>query len=258
MGSTHRPDRSARCVGPDRSRALRNRYIGTLSLAGSGKRTFDIVVSLTLLLALSPVLLAVAAAIKLDSVGPVLFRVRRVGYRGSSLMMLKFRKMQHAASGGPLTAERDPRLTRIGKALTKTRLDELPQLWDVLCGRMSIVGPRPEDPCFVALQPDHYEFIHSVRPGITGLSQLAYAEESRIIDPTRPVEDYVGRVVPQKLILDRLYAQRSSLRLDLMIVFWTIVTVLLRRPVAVSRLDGHMNIRRRPERGLACVGPAPQ
>jgi lipopolysaccharide/colanic/teichoic acid biosynthesis glycosyltransferase len=212
----------------------------------SGKRAFDILVSLTLLIALLPALLLLAAAIKLDSKGPVFFKVPRVGHRGRPLMMLKFRKMQDAASGGPLTAERDPRLTRIGEALMKTRLDELPQLWDVLRGRMSIVGPRPEDPRFVALHPDDYDFILSVRPGITGLSQLAYAQESGIIDPTRPVEDYIERLVPQKLILDKLYATRSDLRLDLSILYWTIVAVLLRRPVAVSRRTGRMSVRHRP------------
>ncbi len=210
-----------------------------------GKRTFDIAVALIVLVAIVPLLLLVAVAIKLDSRGPVFYRVRRVGYRGRPLMMLKFRKMYDNAIGGPLTAAGDPRLTRVGHLLTRTRLDELPQLWDVLRGRMSIIGPRPEDPHFVGLHPAEYEVILSIRPGITGLSQLAYVEESRIVDDDSPIEDYIDRIMPQKLTLDKLYASRSSLRLDLAIIRWTIITLILGRPVAVSRTTGRMNLRHR-------------
>ena len=184
----------------------------------------------------------------------MLHRVRRVGYRGRPLMMLKFRKMRDDATGGPLTLHGDARLTRVGRVLTNFRLDELPQLWDVLRGRMSVIGPRPEDPVFVELHPDEYQFILSVRPGMTGLSQLAYAEESRIIDDDDPVDDYIARLMPQKLTLDALYASRLNLRMDLLIIGWTIVTVLLRRPVAVNRLTGRMNVRRRPK-GSATAKP---
>src|SRR5947209_12082227 len=117
----------------------------------AGKRLSDVVFSGLLLLVLLPALLLIALAIKLDSRGPVFYRVRRVGYRGRTFAMLKFRKLHHGAAGGPLTAAGDPRLTRVGRILTRTRLDELPQLWDVLRGRMSLVGPRPEDPGFVLL-----------------------------------------------------------------------------------------------------------
>jgi lipopolysaccharide/colanic/teichoic acid biosynthesis glycosyltransferase len=154
--------------------------------------------------------------------------------------------MRDDATGGPLTTGGDPRLTRVGGVLTRTRLDELPQLWDVLRGRMSIVGPRPEDPGFVALHPEDYAQILLVRPGISGLSQLAYAGESQILNDEDPVEDYIGRILPQKLRMDRLYARRSTVRLDLKILFWTVMTVLLRRPVAVHRTTARMNIRRRP------------
>ncbi len=222
----------------------------------SGKRVFDVAVSLTLLVAMLPLLLLVALAIKLDSRGPVFYRVRRVGYRGRPLMMLKFRKMRRDAAGGPLTQDGDARLTRIGRFLTTTRIDELPQLWDVLRGRMSIIGPRPEDPMFVALHPDDYRQILSVRPGMTGLSQLAYAEESRIIDDDRPVEDYIARLMPQKLSLDKLYASCLELRLDLAIMRWTAVAVLLRRPVAVNRKTADMNIRRRRKVDEPAAGAA--
>jgi lipopolysaccharide/colanic/teichoic acid biosynthesis glycosyltransferase len=209
------------------------------------KRGIDLALAALLLLATLPVLLAIAAAIKLDSRGPVLFRVHRVGYRGRPLMMLKFRKMHHDASGGPLTTGSDPRLTRVGAVLTRTRLDELPQLWDVLRGRMSVIGPRPEDPRFVALHPEHYEDILRVRPGITGVSQLAFAKERVILDDDDPVGHYVSRILPQKISLDTLYARRSSLRMDFSIIFWTLVAVIIGLPVAVHRSTGRMNVRRR-------------
>jgi lipopolysaccharide/colanic/teichoic acid biosynthesis glycosyltransferase len=210
-----------------------------------GKRAFDVTVAAVLLCAMVGVFAVIALAIKLDSPGPVFYRVRRVGYRGRVLMMLKFRKMRDDARGGPLTVDRDPRLTRVGALLTRTRLDELPQLWDVLCGRMSIIGPRPEDPGFVELHAERYDRILSVRPGMTGLSQIAYREEATIVDSVSPVEDYLNRILPQKLTLDTLYGQAVSLRLDLQIMYWTLVTLLARRPVSVHRGTAAMRLRRR-------------
>ena len=211
-----------------------------------GKRTFDVVFATLLLVLLAPLLIAIAVAIKLDSPGTVFFRVRRVGFRGQPLLMLKFRKMHCDATGGPLTIEADPRLTRVGRVLTRARLDELPQLWDVLCGRMSLIGPRPEAPTFVDLHRADYERILTVRPGITGLAQIAYKEEARIVDSGSPIEDYIDRIMPQKLTMDRLYADAAPLKLDLQIIYWTLVTVVLHHPVSVNRLTGAMKIRRRP------------
>jgi lipopolysaccharide/colanic/teichoic acid biosynthesis glycosyltransferase len=210
------------------------------------KRGFDASFAAVLLLAMLPLLALIALAIKLDSPGPVFYRVRRVGYQGRPLDMLKFRKMHNGAQGGPLTTPSDPRLTRIGALLTRTRLDELPQLWDVLRGRMSIIGPRPEDPIFVALYPQHYDTIHSVRPGITGITQLAFANESNILDTHDPITDYIARILPHKVHLDLLYAQKSRLRLDLAVLYWTIIAVIMHRPIAVHRTTAHMNTRRRP------------
>lgn len=210
------------------------------------KRVFDAGFAAMLLLAMLPLLIGIAIAIKLDSRGPVFYRVRRVGYRGRPLYMLKFRKMHNDATGGPLTAAGDPRLTRVGALLTRTRLDELPQLWDVLRGRMSIIGPRPEDPVFVALHPEHYDTIHSVRPGITGITQLAFAEEASILNAHDPINDYINRILPHKIHLDALYAQSNRIRLDAAVLFWTVAGVLMNRPVAVNRSTGRMNIRRRP------------
>lgn len=211
----------------------------------AAKRGFDITLSIVLLAAMAGLLLVIAAVIKLDSRGPVFYRVRRVGYRGRSLFMLKFRKMRDDAQGGPLTASADPRLTRVGVFLARTRLDELPQLWDVLRGRMSIVGPRPEDPEFVALHGEAYDRILSVRPGLTGLSQLAFAEEHQILDQSNVVGDYVERVLPQKVGLDVLYAETHSLRMDLAVLGWTVAAVFLRKQVAVHRPTGRLGLRRR-------------
>ncbi len=210
----------------------------------AAKRAFDIGFSLGSLLLALPLLAVLALAIWLESPGPVFYRTRRVGHRGGELLMLKFRKMHRDADGPPLTTRNDARFTRVGAFLTASRLDELPQLWDVLRGRMSVIGPRPEDPRFVVLHPVEYDEILTVRPGLLGLSQLAYQAERHILSPQDPVEDYVDRIMPQKLILDRLYARQTSLRLDLSILRWAIVAFALRRPVSVDRRTGAMNVRR--------------
>jgi lipopolysaccharide/colanic/teichoic acid biosynthesis glycosyltransferase len=208
-------------------------------------RTLDIVVSLALLILLSPVILIAAIVIRLDSPGPAFFRVGRVGFRSAPLEMLKFRKMQDGASGPSLTMDDDHRFTRIGATLAKLKIDEIPQLWNVLMGEMSLVGPRPEDEQFVEMHEVLYRTILSVRPGITGLSQIAFAEESRILDDEDPIDHYVGRILPQKVLLDVIYAENRSLRLNLRILFWTTGAVILRRQVAVHRESGKMNLRRR-------------
>jgi lipopolysaccharide/colanic/teichoic acid biosynthesis glycosyltransferase len=222
----------------------------------AAKRTLDITVAVVFLIVLAIPLLLIALAVKLDSSGPVLYRVRRVGFGGHPLTMLKFRKMHDDARGIPLTADADPRLTRVGKLLARTRLDELPQFWDVVRGRMSIVGPRPEAPEFVALHPDAYERILSVRPGITGLSQLAFAEEHSILDQSDLVADYVHRILPQKVGLDTLYAREYGLGMDLKVLTWTAAAMLLGKRVSVHRDTGALSLRRRP-RSTPSTAPAP-
>lgn len=159
--------------------------------------------------------------------------------------MLKFRKMHDGASGPALTAADDARFTRVGRALARTKLDEIPQLVNVLRGEMSLVGPRPEDPRFVRLEADKYRTILRVRPGITGLSQLAFARESQILDPTDRVGHYVRAIFPQKLAIDALYVRNWTIRLDLAILAWTGLAVLARREVAVNRENGGLTLRRR-------------
>jgi lipopolysaccharide/colanic/teichoic acid biosynthesis glycosyltransferase len=219
------------------------------ALSGTAKRLLDVVAAAALLVVLLPLILVVAAAIRLDSRGPALYRCRRVGYRGREFAMLKFRKMVHDAAGGALTAPEDARFTRFGRILAKTKLDEIPQLWNVLKGEMSLVGPRPEDVGFVALCPEEYRHILRVRPGITGLSQLAFARESEILDPNDRHGHYVTKLLPAKARIDRLYVGRRSFAMDLKILLWTGAAVLLRLEVAVHRESGRLT-RRTPRVAL--------
>ena len=215
------------------------------ALQAAAKRAADILVSALVLAIALPLIAIVSLLVVLDSRGPVFYRATRVGRDGRDLRMLKFRKMHHNASGAPLTMSEDARFTRIGRLLARTKIDELPQLWHVLRGEMSIIGPRPEDPGFVAERPDDYDEILRVRPGITGLSQIAFAEESEILCKVDPLSHYRSRIFPQKIKLDRMYAASPSLRMDFRILFWTCAAVLLRRQVAVHRETGRMNLRRR-------------
>jgi lipopolysaccharide/colanic/teichoic acid biosynthesis glycosyltransferase len=207
-------------------------------------RAFDVVVAGLLLVMLLPALLAAALLVRLDSPGPIFYRAERVGFRGSRLRMLKFRKMHHDADGLALTMDDDARFTRIGPILARLKLDEIPQLWHVLRGEMSLVGPRPEHVSFVALHSDTFRSILSVRPGMTGLSQVAFAEESRILDDGDPLGHYVDRILPQKIALDVMYASGRSFWLNTRILFWT-CAALLRKQVAVNRDTGSMRLRRR-------------
>jgi lipopolysaccharide/colanic/teichoic acid biosynthesis glycosyltransferase len=236
-GSAHQTTTAAKPV----HHRVSGRRLGLLMFA-----VCDRIGAAALLLLLTPVIVMVALAIRIDTPGPVFFRCRRVGRGGREFGMLKFRKMHVGASGSALTAPDDARFTRLGAFLARTKLDEIPQLWNVLRGEMSFVGPRPEDPGFVACAEEAYEEILRVKPGITGLSQLAFAREIDILDAGDRVEHYLRRVLPQKANLDRLYVRRRSLRMNLSILLWTAVVVLLKREVAVHRSDGKLNLRRRP------------
>ena len=209
------------------------------------KRVFDICVAAALVLVLSPLLALVALLVRIDSRGPAFFHCMRIGFGGRAFRMAKFRKMHDDATGAGLTMADDHRFTRAGKWLASLKLDELPQLWNVVRGEMSLVGPRPESPDFVNHYPEDYAQITRVRPGVLGLSQLAFAEESQILDSGDPLGHYLDRILPQKMALDRLYAESWSLWLDIKIILWTLVAVILRRPVAVARETGKMGLRKR-------------
>jgi lipopolysaccharide/colanic/teichoic acid biosynthesis glycosyltransferase len=229
--------------------------LGGSRLQRALKRSIDVVVTLVALVLLAPLFLLLAALVRLDSPGPVLYRATRVGYRRRPLRMVKFRKMGAAATGRPLTVAGDARLTRTGAWLERTKLDELPQLWHVLRGEMSLVGPRPEAPEFVRRFPSEYDTILHVRPGLTGYTQLAFAREGTILERHDPERHYVTDLLPQKVALDRLYAERLSLRRDAAILAATVATLVFRQPVAVDRRTGALTLRRRG-RGTSAKGRA--
>jgi lipopolysaccharide/colanic/teichoic acid biosynthesis glycosyltransferase len=228
-------------VDADRVDALRDSLL---------KRSCDTAVAVLMLVLLIPLMLFIALAIKIESPGPVIYRSRRVGLRGREFSMLKFRKMHRDASGPPLTAKDDERLTRVGSFLLRSKLDELPQLWNVIRGDMSLVGPRPEDPVFVALYPDEYRTVLAVRPGITGLSQLAFAKENLILDRPELAGSYEDRLLPAKIGIDSLYVFRHSLAMDARILLWTLAVTVARLDIAVDRESGTLSVRRRSE----CAG----
>src|SRR5208282_277059 len=148
-----------------------------------GKRLFDLAFSVIGLVALSPVLLLVAMAVKLSTLGPVLFRQQRVGLRGKRFRMVKFRSMVENAEdlGLGVTRDGDPRITPMGRFLRKTKLDELPQLWNVLVGEMSFVGPRPEVPRYVAQYTPEQRRVLELKPGITDLATLEFRNEEEML-----------------------------------------------------------------------------
>lgn len=195
------------------------------------KRGFDIAASAAALIALAPLLLALALLVALGSPGGAFFRQVRVGRGGREFLLLKFRSMRPGSEAlGQLTVGgHDPRITRIGRFLRRTKLDELPQLWNVLTGRMSIVGPRPEVPRYVALYTPEQREVLRVRPGLTSLASLAWIDESealaRSADPERA---YVEEVMPAKLALDLRYVRERTFLLDLRIIARTALRVLRR------------------------------
>ncbi|MDR3088656.1 MAG: TIGR03013 family PEP-CTERM/XrtA system glycosyltransferase [Desulfobulbaceae bacterium] len=186
------------------------------------QRFFDVVVSLAMLVITSPIMLITAIAVRLESPGPILYRQERVGLYSAPFQVLKFRSMRQDAekNGAVWAAVNDSRVTRCGAFIRKARIDELPQLWNVLKGEMSLVGPRPERPVFVEelieLIP-FYEMRHDVKPGLTGWAQINYPYGSSVEDALR------------KLEYDLYYVKHMSLALDAMIIFRTVKTVLFQR-----------------------------
>jgi len=195
------------------------------------KRAFDLLASASGLVMLAPLLLLIAVAVKLDSRGPVLFRQERVGRNGRIFRIRKFRTMVRDAPrlGGAITVGRDPRITRVGHALRRYKLDELPQLIDVLLGDMSLVGPRPEVPKYVALYPPGIrERVLSVRPGLTDNASLAYIDENaQLAGAADPEREYVEKILPEKLRLYVEYVDNRSLALDLSIIGRTAARIIV-------------------------------
>lgn len=193
------------------------------------KRLFDLSFACLGLILLSPLLVLVAVLVALSSSGPVFFLQERVGLNGRTFMLFKFRSMRPTSeSKGQLTVgNRDPRVTTIGYYLRKYKLDEIPQLINVLKGEMSLVGPRPEVPKYVAMYNEKQRKVLSVRPGITDLASIAYRNENEILaESDNPEQTYIDEVMPDKLALNLEYVRRRSLVYDLQLILKTLRVVI--------------------------------
>jgi lipopolysaccharide/colanic/teichoic acid biosynthesis glycosyltransferase len=179
------------------------------------KRTLDLAVAGPLSLLTLPLVGGVAVANRLGGdAGPLLYRATRVGEGGREIQVFKLRTMVTDLGGSPLTQRDDPRITRVGRFLRRHKLDELPQLWNVVRGEMTLVGPRPEDPSFIDWSDPLHQAVFTARPGITGLAQLAYAREEELHVGDSALDLYRDQILPRKLRLDRWYLEHRGLRLD--------------------------------------------
>jgi lipopolysaccharide/colanic/teichoic acid biosynthesis glycosyltransferase len=196
------------------------------------KRGFDIVISLIGLLFLSPILVIIAALIKVDDRGPILYCGERVGRHGKLFRVLKFRTMVADAEriGPPSTADDDPRITPIGGVLRKYKLDELPELINVLLGEMSLVGPRPEIKSEVDLYTDAERLLLTMRPGLTDYASIQFHDEGEILRGSAdPHEAYRRLIRPRKLALGLHYVKEASFWIDLKILALTLATLISSR-----------------------------
>jgi len=193
------------------------------------KRLFDIVASLSMLILCSPVYLLAAVLVKLGSPGPVHHQAIRAGKNNKPFKLFKFRTMVvNADQVGPgITASHDPRITSVGKILRKTKLDEIPQLWNVLTGDMSIIGPRPEDPKYVRFYTEEQLRVLSVRPGLSGPAAIRYRHEEKILaqNSGNLEEYYLRTILPDKLNLDLNYIDSRSIWGDLVLCMKTAKTI---------------------------------
>ena len=189
------------------------------------RRLTDILLALTGLAVLGPVMIALAAAVRLRDGAPVIYRARRVGQHGREFGLFKFRTMI-PAGGSSVTVWADPRVTPLGRRLRRLKLDELPQLFNVLRGEMSVVGPRPEDPFYVALYSDEQRRVLSVKPGITGVAALEYADEESLLRGDDPESTYRYTIMPAKLQLELDYLDRRSARTDAELILRTAAVVV--------------------------------
>ena len=194
------------------------------------KRSVDLIVSCAGLLLLLPLFALIGTLIRLDSRGPIFFRQERIGQGLRRFTIYKFRTMcaDAALKGSLLTVPEDLRITRLGRILRKSKLDELPQLLNVLRGDMSLVGPRPEVSRYVELFHHEYQEILRVKPGMTDLASLKYREESDFLRlAVDPEHEYVTRILPDKIALAREYIRRSSFLFDTSLIFKTVLRVFV-------------------------------
>lgn len=191
------------------------------------KRLFDMVCAALGLLILSPVLLVCALLVGLTSPAGVLFRQERIGKDGVPFTIYKFRSMRKDNAGLKISTSRDTRITSVGRVLRKTKLDELPQLWNVLKGDMSFVGPRPEVREYTDLYTPEQRQVLMVRPGITGLASIRYRNENELLTASSdPNRTYIDEVMPAKLALDLKYIPRACVSYDIKLIWETLVTVV--------------------------------
>lgn len=206
------------------------------------KRLFDITLATIGLIFAAPLLLILGALVRLDTPGPALYRSKRVGQAGVQFDMLKLRTMVVDADcvGSAVTHSQDPRVTRVGRLLRQYKLDELTQLINVLRGEMSIVGPRPESPCYVRQYTPEQRCVLQVRPGITGQAQIEYRNEELLLKDCADIEqEYVSNVLPRKLAIDLDYVQHRNMLMDLRIILQTVVCVLKRQDTPRARRLAH-------------------
>lgn len=192
------------------------------------KRLFDFTVALLGILLLAPLFVIVACLIKADSLGPIFFRQSRIGRNGVPFKVLKFRTMaENSEALGLVTVGNDLRISKVGHLLRRYKLDELPQLFNVLNGDMSLVGPRPEVPEYVALYPAELrEVVLSVSPGITDYASIAYRDENRLLgESADPERTYIEEILPLKLLYCEEYVRRRSFGMDVRIIFLTLAKI---------------------------------
>lgn len=202
------------------------------------KRGFDILATATGVLLLSPIFVVCILLLKLTSQGSILFRQERVGCHFKPFFIYKYRTMVQNAPdlGSQITYGQDPRITRMGSILRKTKIDELPQLINVLKGEMSLVGPRPEVPKYVDMFRDDYEIILQVRPGMTDLASIEFRDEAALLAMAEdPEKEYIQHVLPEKIRLAKEYVHQASFWLDLKIIFKTILLLVGDRFVSSGR-----------------------
>jgi lipopolysaccharide/colanic/teichoic acid biosynthesis glycosyltransferase len=193
-------------------------------------RPLDISISAAALVLLSPLLLAIAIGVKLSSPGPALYRARRGGKGGTVFTLYKFRTMYDAPAGPAITRQNDPRVTPFGRFLRRTKLDELPQLINLLKGDMSLVGPRPEDPEYLRLYSPDQRRVLDVRPGITSPATVRYRHEETMLTGPEWEQVYRNRILPEKLRIELDYLSRRTLAGDLKVLAQTAVAIVTRPP----------------------------
>jgi lipopolysaccharide/colanic/teichoic acid biosynthesis glycosyltransferase len=199
-----------------------------------GKRLLDVVIAVIGVIVLAVPMVLIGAWIKFDSAGSIFFRQIRVGRYGHEFRIFKFRTMRGTIPNAipQLTIGDDPRITRVGAFLRRYKIDELPQLFNVLCGHMSLVGPRPEVPFYVAYYPTEMrDVVLSVRPGITDLASVYFRNESELLSQSsEPEKTYIEEVLPVKLRFYAEYVRRRNLLLDMKIAFRTLQAVFFGNP----------------------------